>query len=43
VHATVALREAVRPGSVFLIVSGDEDSANALTNGLPRTVEVRRA
>ncbi len=43
VHATAALREAVRPGSVFLILSGDEDSANALTNGLPRTVEVRRA
>jgi NADH-quinone oxidoreductase subunit G len=43
VRAAAALRQAVRPGSVFLLASGGEDSANALTNGLPRTVEVRRA
>jgi NADH-quinone oxidoreductase subunit G len=43
VRATAALREAMAPGSVFLIEGTSEDNANALTNGEPRTVEVRRA
>ena len=43
VRATVALRQRIAPGSVFLIAGTGEDNANALTNGLPRTVEVRKA
>ena len=43
VKATAALREAMAPGSVFLIEGTSQDNANALTNGEPRTVEVRKA
>ena len=43
VRATVALRQAIRPGSVFLVAGTAEDNATALTNGVPRTVEVSRA
>ena len=43
VRATVALRQRIAPGSVFLIAGTGEDNAHALTNGLPRTVEVRKA
>ena len=43
VHGTVALRAAVPAGSVFLAEGTSTDSANALTNGEPRLVEVRRA
>jgi NADH-quinone oxidoreductase subunit G len=42
-RATVALRQAVQPGSVFLLTGTAEDNATALMNGLPRTVEVTRA
>jgi hypothetical protein len=31
------------PGSVFLIEGTTEDNANALANGKPLTVEVRKA
>jgi len=43
VRAQALLRAAVPEGSVFLIeaMSGD-DAVNALTNGEPRLVEVRR-
>jgi NADH-quinone oxidoreductase subunit G len=43
VRATAALRQAIRPGSVFLTQGLGADGAEALTNGVPRTVEVRRA
>jgi NADH-quinone oxidoreductase subunit G len=43
VRALAALREALPAGSVFLIEGTSQDNANALTNGLPRTVEVRKA
>jgi NADH-quinone oxidoreductase subunit G len=43
VRAIAALRAGVRPGSVFLLLGTGDDGANALTNGLPKTVEVRRA
>jgi NADH-quinone oxidoreductase subunit G len=43
VRARAALREAVPAGSVFLIEGTSQDNANALTNGRPRTVEVRKA
>jgi NADH-quinone oxidoreductase subunit G len=43
VRATARLRSRVLPGSVFLRETLGEDSANALTNGVPKTVEVRRA
>ena len=43
VRAAVALRQAVPPGSVFLMSGTAEDNATALTNGVPRTVEVSRA
>ena len=36
------MRAAVPPGSVFLIEGTAEDNATALTNGVPRTVEVER-
>ena len=39
----MALRQAVRPGSVFLTAGTAEHNATALTNGAPRTVEVRKA
>jgi NADH-quinone oxidoreductase subunit G len=43
VRATVALRQAMRPGSVFMLQGTGEDGANELTNGVPRVVEVRPA
>jgi len=42
VRARVALRQAMQPGSVFLVAGTATDSAHALTNGVPRTVEVRK-
>ncbi len=42
VRAVAALREAMAPGSVFLIEGTTQDNANALTNGSPRMVEVRK-
>jgi hypothetical protein len=43
VRATAAVRQAVSPGSVFMLAGTAEDNATALTNGLPRAVEVRPA
>ncbi len=43
VRASVALRQAVSPGSVFLTTGTAEENATALMNGVPRTVEVRKA
>jgi NADH-quinone oxidoreductase subunit G len=43
VRAKAALRQAQRPGSVFMLDGTGEDGANALTDGVPRTVEVRPA
>ncbi len=43
VRATAALRARVSPGSVFLIEGTAQDNANALSNGKPLTVEVRKA
>jgi len=43
VRARAALRSNVPAGSVFLIEGTREDNANALTDGGPRTVEVRKA
>jgi NADH-quinone oxidoreductase subunit G len=43
VRATVALRQAQQAGSVFMLQATGEDGANALTNGVPRIVEVRPA
>jgi NADH-quinone oxidoreductase subunit G len=43
VRATARLREAVRPGSAFLIQGLGEDGAEVLPNGVPPIVEVRRA
>src|SRR4051812_29804323 len=43
VRATAALRARMAPGSVFLIEGTSEDNANALNNGVPLTVEVRKA
>jgi NADH-quinone oxidoreductase subunit G len=42
VHAEVMVRSAVPAGSAFLAEATVADSANALTNGEPRLVEVRR-
>ncbi|MGI8659420.1 MAG: NADH-quinone oxidoreductase subunit NuoG [Thermoleophilaceae bacterium] len=42
VSATVALRQALPPGSVFLVSGTEHDNATALTNGVPRTVVVRK-
>ncbi len=42
VQATVALRQAVQPGSVFLLAGTLRDNATALLNGSPRVVQVRR-
>ena len=42
-RAAVALRQAVAPGSVFLTAGTAEHNATALMNGVPRTVEVRKA
>jgi NADH-quinone oxidoreductase subunit G len=43
VRATAALRARVAPGNVFLIEGTAEDNANALSNGKPQSVEVRKA
>jgi NADH-quinone oxidoreductase subunit G len=43
VRAVARLRQAVPPGTVFLLEGTDEDSATALMNGSPRVVEVRKA
>jgi NADH-quinone oxidoreductase subunit G len=43
VRATAAVRAAVPAGTVFLQDATAQDAANALTNGEPRLVEVRRA
>jgi len=42
VRARVALRQAMQPGSVFLVSGTSTNNAHALTNGVPRTVEVRK-
>jgi NADH-quinone oxidoreductase subunit G len=42
-RTTAALRESIRPGSVFLTQGLGADGAEALTNGVPATVEVRSA
>ncbi len=42
VRATVALRQAMQPGSVFLVTGTAENNATALTNGVPRTVEITK-
>jgi anaerobic selenocysteine-containing dehydrogenase len=43
VRARAALRSRVAPGSVFLLEGTSQDNANALSNGHPLTVEVRKA
>ena len=43
VRAIAALRSRMLPGSVFLIEGTSEDNANALNNGVPLSVEVRKA
>ena len=43
VRARAALRSRVQAGSVFLIEGTSEENATALTDGTPRTVEVRKA
>ncbi len=43
VRAEAAVRASVPPGSVFLISGTAADNATALTNGVPRTVEVSPA
>jgi NADH-quinone oxidoreductase subunit G len=43
IRAEAAVRAGVPPGSVFLIAGVAEDNATALTNGVPRTVEVSPA
>jgi len=42
VRARVALRQAMQPGSVFLVAGTATDNATALTNGVPRTVEITK-
>ncbi|HEU0019476.1 MAG TPA: NADH-quinone oxidoreductase subunit NuoG [Thermoleophilaceae bacterium] len=43
VRATAAIRNAIRPGSVFLTQGLGAEGAEALTNGVPGAVEVRSA
>ncbi|HLM25397.1 MAG TPA: NADH-quinone oxidoreductase subunit NuoG [Thermoleophilaceae bacterium] len=43
VRAVAAVRASVPAGSIFLISGTAADNATALTNGVPRTVEVSRA
>ena len=43
IRARAALRARMSPGSVFLLEGTAENNANALTNGKPVTVEVRKA
>ena len=42
VRATVALRQAMPTGSVFLVAGTERDNATALTNGVPRVVQVSK-
>ena len=42
VRAVAALRDAVSPGSVFLVEGTSSDNATALTNGEPRVVEITK-
>jgi len=42
VRATVALRQAMPPGSVFLVSGTAEDNATTLSNGVPRVVQVSK-
>ena len=42
-RTTAALRDGIRPGSVFLTQGLGAEGAEALTNGVPGTVEVRSA
>jgi hypothetical protein len=42
VRGVAVLRAAVPAGSVFLEETDSQESATALTNGVPRLVEVRR-
>jgi NADH-quinone oxidoreductase subunit G len=42
VRARAALRSRLPVGSVFLVEGTNEDNATVLTNGAPRTVEVRK-
>jgi NADH-quinone oxidoreductase subunit G len=42
VEARVAIRERTPEGVVFLIEGTEEGNANALLNGVPRTVEIRK-
>ena len=43
VQATVALRQAIQPGSVFLLAGTLQDNGTALANGSPRVVDVKRS
>jgi NADH-quinone oxidoreductase subunit G len=43
VQAAAALRSALPAGTVFMLEGTSEANANALTNGEPRAVEVRKA
>ncbi|HEU0023343.1 MAG TPA: hypothetical protein VFQ12_01840, partial [Thermoleophilaceae bacterium] len=43
VEATVALRQAIQPGSVFLLAGTLQDNGTALANGSPRVVDVKRS
>jgi NADH-quinone oxidoreductase subunit G len=42
-RATVALRQAMQPGTVFLVAGTADNQANALTNGVPRSVTIEKA
>jgi len=42
VHAIVALRQAVQPGSVFLLAGTLQDNVTALLNGGPVVVDIRK-
>jgi NADH-quinone oxidoreductase subunit G len=42
-RATVALRQAMQPGSVFLVAGTAENNPTVLTNGVPRAVEITKA
>ena len=41
VRATVALRQAIPPGNVFLTAGTERENPTALMNGVPPVVEVR--
>jgi hypothetical protein len=42
VRATAAVRSGVPQGTVFMLEGTGQDNATVLTNGEPRTVEVRK-